>query len=258
MKVPKIAAIAAGVVLILFTTNFITHSTPTKPVLSKTTPGNGFAVLELFTSEGCSSCPAADALLAKIQAEAKDKPVYVLSYHVDYWDRLGWKDQFSSSQYSNRQVQYSHWLSSDVYTPQVVINGRKECVGSDESKLRKAIDNQLNTAASASLTINGEQKAKDIEVQYTIAGNNPKDKLLIAVVQKHALSAVKAGENEGRTLSHTQIVRELETMDVKQNKQGSAQLHLPAGFNSTDYELIGLLQNSATGEIDATTRVTLK
>jgi hypothetical protein len=258
MKLPGIAAIAAGFVLILFTTNFTTPGTPTKPILNKTTPGKGFAVLELFTSEGCSSCPAADALLARIQAEAKDAPIYVLSYHVDYWDRLGWKDQFSSSQYSNRQVQYSHWLSSDVYTPQVVINGRTECVGSDESKLRKAINTQLSTAAPVSLTINGEQKANGVEVQYTIAGNNAKDKLLIAVIQKHAISAVKAGENEGRTLSHAQIVRGLETIDVKQSKQGSTQLHLPAGFNSTDYEFIGLLQNSATGEIDASTRVTLK
>jgi hypothetical protein len=258
MKVPKIAAIAAGIALILFTTNFIPHSASEKPAVDKTAPGKGFVVLELFTSEGCSSCPAADALLARIQAEAKDKPVYVLSYHVDYWDRLGWKDQFSSSQYSNRQVQYSHWLSSDVYTPQVVINGLSECVGSNESTIRNAIDKQLNTAAAATLVIEGRQTAKGADLQYTVAGSNAKDKLLIAVIQKHAVSSVKAGENQGRTLSHAQIVRELETIDVKQAKQGSTQLHLPAGFNPTDYEVIGLLQNSSNGQIDASTRVALK
>src|SRR5450432_4613405 len=71
--------------------------------------GKGFAVLELFTSEGCSSCPPADELLAKIQKETEGKAVYFLAYHVDYWDRLGWKDVYGSADFSNRQVQYGHW-----------------------------------------------------------------------------------------------------------------------------------------------------
>jgi len=73
--------------------------------------GKGFAVLELFTSEGCSSCPPADKVLAKIQRESEGKAVYLLAYHVDYWDRLGWKDAYSSAEFSNRQVQYGHWLN---------------------------------------------------------------------------------------------------------------------------------------------------
>ena len=82
---------------------------------------NGFAVVELFTSEGCSSCPPADELLAKLQRESAEKNIYLLAYHVDYWDRLGWKDQFSSNEYTKRQQKYLDWLNLYVmYTPQSV------------------------------------------------------------------------------------------------------------------------------------------
>src|SRR5580704_5223589 len=78
----------------------------------------GFAVVELFTSEGCSSCPPADELVAKIEKESKDKPVYILAYHVDYWNRLGWKDVFSSAEYSKRQNEYAGYLHlQQIYTP---------------------------------------------------------------------------------------------------------------------------------------------
>src|ERR1700712_5296387 len=95
-----------------------------------TTSGDkGFAVIELFTSEGCSSCPPADAVIAKVEKESADKPIYILAFHVDYWNRLGWKDVFSSAAYSARQNQYAQWLNlSSVYTPQVVVNGRTEFV----------------------------------------------------------------------------------------------------------------------------------
>ena len=104
----------------------------------------GFAVVELFTSEGCSSCPPADALVAKVQKESAGKPVYILAYHVDYWNRLGWKDAFSDAAYSARQKQYSHWIKgAEIYTPQAVINGRKEFVGSQEGTLRSTIKADL-------------------------------------------------------------------------------------------------------------------
>lgn len=92
--------------------------------------GEGFAVVELFTSEGCSSCPPADELLADIQKETKGKNVFLLAFHVDYWDRLGWKDRFSKEQNTDRQRQYKQWLGLNVmYTPQFVINGSSEFAG---------------------------------------------------------------------------------------------------------------------------------
>jgi hypothetical protein len=103
-------------------------------------PGKGFAVIELFTSEGCSSCPPADELVARVEKESGGKPIYILAYHGDYWNRLGWRDAFSSLEYSARQNQYAEWLNfSSVYNPQIVVNGPMEFVGSEEGNLRNGI-----------------------------------------------------------------------------------------------------------------------
>ena len=99
------------------------------------------AVLELFTSEGCSSCPSADALLGKLaEAPSGEVQPIILSYHVDYWNRLGWRDRFSDAAYSTRQYAYAHTLHGDgAYTPQLVVNGHTEFVGSNAGKLQSAL-----------------------------------------------------------------------------------------------------------------------
>jgi len=103
----------------------------------------GFAVVELFTSEGCSSCPPADEILAKIAREYPDN-VYVLGFHVDYWDRLGWRDIYSSADYTHRQQKYAQLFNlNSIYTPQAIVNGKHEFVGSNESSLRSAIEEGL-------------------------------------------------------------------------------------------------------------------
>lgn len=111
----------------------------------------GFAVIELFTSEGCSSCPPADNLVSKILRENK-QDVYILSFYVDYWNRLGWKDNFSQAAFSNRQQQYSRYLSLDgVYTPQIVVNGTDQFVGSDETHLRSSLNKGLKQESDLSI-----------------------------------------------------------------------------------------------------------
>ncbi|MEO7766220.1 MAG: DUF1223 domain-containing protein, partial [Ferruginibacter sp.] len=113
----------------------------------------GFAVVELFTSEGCSSCPPADEAIGELLARNTDN-IYVLSYHVDYWNRLGWKDVFSKAEFSSRQRQYaSHFSSEGIYTPQVIVNGATEFVGSDKSKLNDAISNNLHRDISSDLSV---------------------------------------------------------------------------------------------------------
>lgn len=211
--------------------------------------GEGFAVLELFTSEGCSSCPAADALLNRVQQNAGDKPIYVLSYHVDYWDRMGWKDVFSNARYSKRQYQYSQQFTGQVYTPQVIINGKAECIGSDEPALTGAINNALSTAAAVSLHLQATQQAGKMNVNYQVTGNTADCQLLIALVQKHAVSKVARGENQGRTLNHAQIVRDFSTFNLPSSKKGTAHISLPAEYNTNDWEVIGLVQDSASGVI---------
>lgn len=214
--------------------------------------GKGFALVELFTSEGCSSCPPADDLVAKVQKEIGDKPVYILAYHVDYWNRLGWKDVFSSADYSKRQNEYARWLKlSQVYTPQIVVNGKKEFVGSQEGALRNAIKSSLLESGDVQLNLAVTRNANNTAlVQYKVEGNtgNSNNVISLALVQKQAVIKVERGENGGRTLAHAQIVRNLQTLSLSKNT-GSATIALPAGFNIQGWEVIGFVQNSGNGAV---------
>jgi hypothetical protein len=217
----------------------------------------GFALVELFTSEGCSSCPPADELVAKVQKEAGDKPIYILAYHVDYWDRLGWKDAFSSADYSKRQNEYARWLKlSQVYTPQIVVNGKTEFVGSQEGALRNAIKNNLLVNSNVRLNLSIIHNANNTTlVQYRTEGNvgNAHSVISLALVQKQAVIKVKGGENGGRTLIHAQIVRNLQTLPLIKST-GSATIILPAGFDGPGWEVIGFIQNTDNGVVLAASK----
>jgi hypothetical protein len=226
--------------------------------IKNTAANPGFALIELYTSEGCSSCPPADRLLAKIAQEYKNKEVYVLAYHVDYWNHLGWKDGFSSPQYSQRQRDYSRYLRLDgVYTPQAIVNGRTEFVGSDEGKMRGAIQQVLAKGTTTALAINNVKiSGGKATLQYQVSGAQAKSNLMLAVIEKHAQSQVKAGENNGRMLPHINIVQSLQTISLK-NDMGSAQISLPNGFNVKEWDMIGFVQNNRSGEIQAVQKITL-
>ncbi|OQP61194.1 hypothetical protein A3860_05635 [Niastella vici] len=216
---------------------------------------NGFVVAELFTSEGCSSCPPADKLLEKLQQEDQGKPVYLLAFHVDYWDRLGWKDRFSDPAYTERQRRYAGWLKLEtVYTPQMVINGKSESVGSDERSINKAISKGLEQTTSTTLTLHAKTAGGTLQVDYQ-AANDKHAELVLALVQKSATSNVKAGENAGKQLSHAQIVRQLVQQDVSEAK--TITLNLPNDFVANGWELIGFIQQKSNGHITAAAWVEL-
>lgn len=255
MKPTQISMIAALVALLLFSAVLANRSIASKSSTERTVKGDGFAVLELFTSEGCSSCPPADELLAKIQKEAGNRPVYVLTYHVDYWDRLGWKDTFSNSDYSKRQYQYASKLRAQVYTPQLVVNGKTEFVGSNEAATDYAINSALKGTPSTSLSLQGKIQSGKMALDYQIKGNEDQSELVIAVVQKQAISKVKRGENEGRTLVHAQIVRQLNSFNLETAEKGKVNISIPEDFNSKDWEVIGLLQHPKTRAISAAGKV---
>jgi hypothetical protein len=221
--------------------------------------GKSFAVLELFTSEGCSSCPPADELLAKIQKETEGKTVYLLAYHVDYWDRLGWKDAYSSAEFSNRQVQYGHWLNvSPIYTPQLIVNGKTQFVGSDESAIRHAISEQMSTSPVGTLTLQAHSENGKLRVEYHAIPMVNAGRVLIAMIQKAAQTKVERGENAGRRLSHVQVVRKLQTAQFSASGNGRVEMVLPMGFNINDWEVLGLVQDQNSGEIQAAARADLK
>jgi len=255
MKPIKLSIIGAAFALLIVTAALVNNSFASKT--NRSVVGDGFAVLELFTSEGCSSCPPADELLARIQQEAGDRPVYVLAYHVDYWDHQGWKDVFGSSQFSKRQYQYSQQFSGLVYTPQVIVNGKSEFTGGDENAAEWALKKALSAKPNESISLQGQQTGREMKVDFQLEGNTKGNKLMIAVVEKHAVSNVTRGENQGRTLSHAQIVRKLYTFNLQDEKNGSQQFELPEGFNVKDWEIVGFLQNTGSGVINAAGRAKL-
>lgn len=259
MRSIKIFALVAGFITAIIVLAAFIIPKDNAPIKNKViADGKGFAVVELFTSEGCSSCPPADELVARIQKEDKDKPVYILAFHVDYWNRLGWKDVFSSADYSKRQNEYANWLNlQSVYTPQIVVNGKKEFVGSEEGTLRNAITAGLRNNPAATLTLNTQKGQDRISVQYRVNGAEKNTNLLLALVQKAAQTKVQRGENGGRTLSHVQIVRKIQSVALSAGGNGNAAIALPEGINAQDWEVIGLVQNQTSGEILAAAKANL-
>jgi hypothetical protein len=168
---------------------------------------SSFAVLELFTSEGCSSCPPADRLLPQLATE--NTSVIPLSFHVDYWNHLGWTDPFSHAEFSDRQRKYANQFHLEsIYTPQLIINGEFEMVGSNRSTAEADIKNVLKEKPGVDLKVEDVKKENNrLSVSCTLTGNMDQTDVMAALVQKHAEMKVKAGENNGAKLSHTNVVR---------------------------------------------------
>lgn len=206
------------------------------------------AVLELFTSQGCSSCPPADALLNKIIHEKQNGKVIGLSFHVDYWNRLGWDDPYSSSEFTKRQYWYSANLPSGVYTPQVVINGSDEFVGGK----KLAYDTKIKEALSKPATVAIDLSLTDNKLVYHLEGNYEHSILNFAVVQNEVSNYVKRGENSGRQLKHNNVVLSLNTKKVS-NAQGEIELKLPENAS----KIIVYVQNSKKGTVLGASQIEL-
>ncbi|RKR04933.1 uncharacterized protein DUF1223 [Flavobacterium sp. 90] len=219
---------------------------------------NGFAIVELFTSEGCSSCPPADELITKLQKETSSKNIYLLAYHVDYWDRLGWKDQFSSNEFTIRQQKYQDWLHLFVmYTPQFIINGTTEFAGYNEAALDKKVSDALKIKTLFDLKLNAKSNKDSLEVDFKTNMLEKNTSLFVATIQKQGISNVIRGENKGNILHHTQIVRRLNSFSLTQ-KDGKVKILKPENYNLNDFQIIGFIQNTVTGKILITTKADLQ
>jgi hypothetical protein len=163
-------------------------------------------VVELFTSEGCSSCPPADALLAEL---AGRPDVLALSFHVDYWDRLGWKDPYSSRAATDRQNRYATLLAlPSIYTPQIVVDGRWQAVGSDRAEVERALEVAGRDRPEVPVTLALDHGQAQVALGPGSDGVAA-SVLLIGFDRRH-VTAVKRGENSGRTLAHVDVVRGVE------------------------------------------------
>lgn len=258
MRSVKTIALAGGLAGLLVATAAFMNVRNERTIKHLQEPGSdkGFAVVELFTSEGCSSCPPADKLLEKIQADNRNKQIYILAFHVDYWDHQGWKDRFSDPAYSARQGRYAEWLNlRTIYTPQIVINGTNEYVGSNQGAILGAIAAGLEREPAKTLTLNSRREGNRLHVSYQLTGDGKNSELVLALVQQTAKSNVKAGENSGRNLSHVQIVRQMLQFSVDTKSKEGVTVKLPDDFTEQGWELIGLVQDKADGHITAAARV---
>ncbi|WP_443947069.1 DUF1223 domain-containing protein [Pedobacter sp. AW1-32] len=247
----KIAIVSALLVSVVGISAFIWQSPDQKKVTTGVAEGKSFAVLELFTSEGCNSCPPAEQLLEKLEKESEGKPIYVLGYHIDYFDHLGWKDAFGSRENTKRQQNYSNWLNAQVYTPQLVVNGTAEFIGSDEKAVSRAIAKQLSIKHPEVLSVDVHKTGQQIKVGYVSKNISDQDDLILALVQKNGSSNVLRGENAGLKFSHIQIVRSLQSVSLKQSLFGSKDFYIPMDNNVEKWEVIGMVQNRETGAITA-------
>jgi hypothetical protein len=163
-------------------------------------------LVELFTSEGCSSCPPADALLVEL---ARRPDVLALSFHVDYWDKLGWKDPFSSPAATQRQQHYANLLHlATVYTPQIVVDGKWQAVGSNRAEVRRAIDSAQRTRDHVPIAL--DLRLGRAKVEIGPGGAAVSAALLLIGFDRRHVSAVARGENSGHTLAHVDIVRSID------------------------------------------------
>jgi hypothetical protein len=217
-------------------------------------------LVELFTSEGCSSCPPADALLAKLD---RSQPVngvelIVLSEHVDYWNDIGWKDPYSSHEYSERQSAYAaHFRRGGIYTPQMVIDGHSQLVGSDERGAIQAIENETKFA-KVSLTLsairleNNNKLSLHVEsdpLGPSVAARSAN--LLLATADDSDESQVNRGENAGRALKHVAVLRRLVEVG-KVGKSEKVSRDLTVNFNHQDLRtlrIVAIIQEPSAGRV---------
>jgi hypothetical protein len=238
-----------------------TESEAAKPAGAKVTP----VVVELFTSEGCSSCPPADELLSKLD---KTQPVQgveiiALGEHVDYWNRLGWIDPYASADFSRRQSRYSDAFNQDsVYTPQMIVDGRDEFAGSHMERARAAIATAAK-APKANIQLASSQdsntppsRAVKLSVHVSdlprLTGGDTAE-VLLAITENNLRSEVARGENAGRYLRHSAVVRELTALGEIGTNQNSFEaepmVSLDKGWQRDNLRAVAFVQERGTRRV---------
>jgi hypothetical protein len=224
-----------------------------------TADGRTPVLVELFTSEGCSSCPPADALLQKLdQQPIAGEQLIVLSEHVDYWNHIGWKDPYSARFYSDRQGTYARRLGDDVYTPQMVVDGTSHFVGSDATLAEKAFAKALTRPKIAVRLPSVSVGTTNVLLAHLETGALQESfglreaDVYVAVALNRAESHVAHGENAGRTLSHAAVVKSIVQVGKLQKGQTFAQdvqLKLDSATDARNLRLIAFVQEPGQGRV---------
>ena len=224
--------------------------------ISGSTAPSSVSIVELFTSEGCSSCPPADSLLRQINLKRTNAGQLIvgISEHVTYWNDLGWKDPYSSPTFTERQSDYASRLSSEgSYTPQMVFNGRDQFVGSDGSALERALRDDIRKEHVALRIVSSTNSSDGVDVKFSVAGNPSKPLDIIAVLADDTdRSYVLRGENSGRQLQHVSVARSLTRVaTLRDDGEHSVHVSLPgeAENGAAGHHLILFAQEPHQGAI---------
>lgn len=215
-------------------------------------------LVELYTSQGCSSCPPADAALAFLEKEQPfmQAEIITLSLHVDYWDYLGWKDEFSSPLYSQRQTVYAQKLKLDsTYTPQMIVDGRIQFVGSNAGEASKAI---LEAAKSPKANIETVVHGDTLKIKISDVPQHGDASVFLAIAENNLASSVKRGENSGKNLAHTSVVRDLRPIGKLEAKSDSFEQETIVGqnpqWNQANLSYVVFIQENDSRKIIGTAR----
>lgn len=231
------------------------HAPEEMPVVSGEPKIRQPVLVELFTSEGCSSCPPADRQLnfLETQQPVSGAEVITLAFHVDYWDRLGWKDAYSSAEFSERQNQYVQRMNLDSsYTPQMVVDGQAEFVGSNGGQATDAI---AKAAVQPKAVI--DIKLTEINADIEISGlpKHESATVYLAAAEDGIVTDVKNGENGGKKLPHISIVRKLEVIGklfpADTAFKASAKLATGSGWKKKNIKYIVFAQEDVSGRVIA-------
>jgi len=221
-------------------------------------------LVELFTSEGCSSCPAADVLLAKFLREqpVAGAEIVPLSLHVDYWDHQGWKDPFASKIYTERQQSYSRIFGADrVYTPQMVIDGRDELTGSDEGAALRVVG-LASARPHLPLKIEARTAGSSVRLSIDLPAAPPDTEpidVMVALTEDDLTSVVRRGENGGRTLAHVAVTRRLQALGSldRESFVANGQIDLQPAWKAARMRAVVFLQGRKTKQIYGTAAAAL-
>ena len=233
-------------------------------VFAKTSAPGGphkAVVVELFTSEGCSSCPPADELLGHLRQDLATKNIQVipLGFHVDYWNSLGWKDRFSSADFSQRQELYARSLHVDgPYTPQMVVDGELEFVGNSAGQAQRAIS-QASAEPELAMVNLSAAGADQLTIQVKAPESAGAANVMLAITEDNLTTKVGSGENGGRTLHHAAVVRELRRLGQIHN--GGFEANVPVkvekDWKREDLHAVVFVQQGSSGKIQGAASVAL-
>jgi hypothetical protein len=215
-----------------------------------------FAVVELFTSEGCSSCPAADELLKQmvVSGENEGKPFIALAFHITYWNHLGWVDNYSKELFTERQKKYAEILKQqNIYTPQAIVNGEHQFVGSNAIAFRDTLKKVEKRKPTYRIEANAKQRGDSIEVQYVLNKESKNQVINIAIIEKNSEHIIARGENKNRTLKHFNVVREFKTLESK--KQDTVKFHAIQDLDIGNMEVVLYVQNKKTMKIGGASKI---